>query len=822
MQDNETNQNETVAKPGESEVEQFDVDAIPEVDIGYDDLEQSGETPEGWLLYGNNYRNQRFTVADTITPDTLSDLEREWEITDWGGDTVVEQTGGQGTPLVVPGDPPVMYHVTAPNTLRAIDARSGEILWRYTYHNAAGHVETRPPAARGPAVHGDTVYMSTLDFGLVALNRYTGDEKWYYNGAYKYRGTEISDFQGGRWKGDSDPDTTMHPELSWVRDRGSSSTYPPIVHDGVILKGSFGGEVGVAGWAEGIPTEEKLSEMDLQTEDDAQEEAGEREIRLDGITAGWEVPDDFESPLVGQESNPTLTLEAGTEYTVVWENVDGAPHNFAILTEGGQTPVSSEIIDGQGETQSVTFTASERMSTYVCEVHPQSMRGSIETGAAPAGQETQAGNATADNATTEPLQPDITAQNETAGNITDNTTDRVDDPQAINETQANETENVTAANETAPTEATGTDEGSDDAPINPIRGTEEPVGGEHNTPVWRLHMTPPDDWIGESWKHGGSTVWQAPAVDLETGRAVLPTANPGPWFGTVRPGWNPFTAGKVAVDFQTGNYQWHFQESPHDWWDYDSPNPAVIYDAEVRGEERTLVSWAGKTAWVFTMDLETGELVTRSEPFTEQYNMWDLPTRKSEGEQAADWVMPHLIGGTDPQPASYDPTTQTMVLKGTNQPMKLLWEPIEYELGMDYKGMDIITGAPEQREQLDFWENPVGNLTGIDPVTGEIKWQNWYENFLWGGVLSTASGLTFAGIADGTFRVYDTESGEELGQDEIGPGVDGNPISWVDPETGKQYVSVAAGGSRGGGGLALVTYSLQAEDGEDGQKTETN
>jgi hypothetical protein len=803
MQENEPNQPDTVEKPGESELEQLDVDAIPEVDITYDDLERSGENPEGWLLYGNSYRNQRFTVADAITPDNVSDIEREWEITEWEADTVIEPTGGQGAPLVVPGDPPIMYHVTAPNTLRAINARSGEILWRYTYHNAAGYVETRPPAGRGPAVYGDAVYMTTLDFGLVALNRYTGEEKWYYNGAYEYRGTRISDFQGGEWKGDSDPDTTMHPELSWTRDRGSSSTYPPIVHDGVILKGSFGGEVGVAGWAEGIPTEEKLAEMDLQPEAETEGEAEPGEIRLDGLTAGWQIPEGFASPLVGDGPNPTLTLEAGQEYTVVWENVDGAPHNFAVLTEAGEATVSSEIISGQGETQTVTFTASEQMATYLCEVHPQSMRGDVEV-VAELDREDQVGNATADNVT--------------------------ETPQAINETQANQTadnatadiaDDETAANGMGGTAMNGMG-GIDEAPIQPTRGTEDPVGGEHNTPVWHLRMTPPDEWIGESWKHGGSTVWQAPAVDIETGRAVLPTSNPGPWFGTVRPGWNPFSAGKIAVDFHSGDYQWHFQESPHDWWDYDSPNPAVIYDAEVGGEERTLVSWAGKTAWVFTVDLETGELVTRSEPFTEHHNMWTLPTRKEEGEEAAEWIMPHLIGGTDPQPASYDPTTRTMVLKGTNQPMKLLWEPIEYVLGMDYKGMDIITGASEQREQLDFWENPVGNLTGIDPVTGEIKWQNWYDNFLWGGVLSTASGLTFAGIADGTFRVYDTESGEELGRDEIGPGVDGNPISWVDPETGKQYVSVAAGGSRGGGGLALVTYSLQGDDGGDGQETDPN
>lgn len=757
MRQNRTTQPETVDKPGESEAEQLNIEAIPEVDVTYDDLEQSGENPEGWLLYGNNYRRHNCTTADIVTPDNVSDLQVEWQITDF--DNVVEATGGQGTPLVVPGDPPIMYHTTAPQTVRAIDARNGEILWRYTYNSAAGHVEQRPPASRGCAVLGDTLYYSTLDFGLVALNRYTADEKWYYNGAYEYRGTKVSDFQGGRWMGNNDPNTAMHPELSYVRDRGSSSAYPPIVHDGIILKGSFGGEVGVAGWVEGIPTEEKLAEMDMEETTGGQDQQG-TEIRLDGVTTGWQVPEGFQAPHVGEGPNPTLTLEVGTEYEVTWENVDGAPHNFAILDADGNVMNETEIIS-QGS-QTTTFTAEEGMATYLCQVHPNTMRGAIELGAAD-GAGTPAGTETATETATE-----------------------------------TETETGTPAETQTETPA------------------DEPVGGEHNTPVWRLGLTPPDDWIGESWKHGGSTVWQAPAVDLETGRAVLPTANPGPWFGTVRPGWNPYTAGKVTVDFYTGEYQWHFQESPHDWWDYDSPSPATIFDAEVLGEERTLVSWAGKTGWLFTMDLETGQLVSRSEPFVEHLNIWDLPTRKSEGEEAAEWIMPHLLGGTDPQPSSYDPNTQTLVGKGTNLPVKLLWEPIQYELGRDYKGMDVITGSANQREQIDGWNEPIGNLTGFDPATGEIKWQNWYEDFLWGGSMSTTTGLSFAGIADGTFRAYNTETGEELWKDEIGPGVDGNPISWFDPNTNKQYVSVSAGGSRGGGGLALTTYSLQGETGDGG------
>ena len=85
--------------------------------------------------------------------------------------------------------------------------------------------------------------------------------------------------------------------------------------------------------------------------------------------------------LQGQE-NPTLNLQSGQQYTVVWINMDGQPHNFAVL-DGNGNPIEntrSTIIDQQGATQAVTFTANQQMAEYYCEVHPQSMRGQVQIG----------------------------------------------------------------------------------------------------------------------------------------------------------------------------------------------------------------------------------------------------------------------------------------------------------------------------------------------------------------------------------------------------------------------------------------------------------
>ncbi len=108
----------------------------------------------------------------------------------------------------------------------------------------------------------------------------------------------------------------------------------------------------------------------------AQEDEPE-EIILLGPTPGWigVEPEEIED-----EENPTLELEAGQTYEVTWENPDGLPHNFAILSADGEQLVRSEIIEEAGEEQTVEFEATEEMAEYYCEMHPDTMRGDLVIG----------------------------------------------------------------------------------------------------------------------------------------------------------------------------------------------------------------------------------------------------------------------------------------------------------------------------------------------------------------------------------------------------------------------------------------------------------
>ena len=76
-------------------------------------------------------------------------------------------------------------------------------------------------------------------------------------------------------------------------------------------------------------------------------QSASQEIRLGGEIAGWRgrAPDSIDG-----ESNPTLNLEAGTTYRVVWENLDGMGHNFALLDSAGEALERTQILSEEGET----------------------------------------------------------------------------------------------------------------------------------------------------------------------------------------------------------------------------------------------------------------------------------------------------------------------------------------------------------------------------------------------------------------------------------------------------------------------------------------
>ena len=117
-----------------------------------------------WPTYHGDYSGRRHSPLTQITPENVHQITLAWSF----------QTGQtqqiKSTPILVNG----VIYITTPDNIWAIDARSARQLWRYTYPTNQGfHI-----GHRGAAVYKDSVYLTTPDAHLVALDARTGKVKW--------------------------------------------------------------------------------------------------------------------------------------------------------------------------------------------------------------------------------------------------------------------------------------------------------------------------------------------------------------------------------------------------------------------------------------------------------------------------------------------------------------------------------------------------------------------------------------------------------------------------------------------------------------------
>ena len=64
----------------------------------------------------------------------------------------------------------IMFFFTFPDTVLAIDATNGSLLWRYQHQS-----EVRASQKKGVALHAGRVYVPTSDLHVLALNAKTGE-----------------------------------------------------------------------------------------------------------------------------------------------------------------------------------------------------------------------------------------------------------------------------------------------------------------------------------------------------------------------------------------------------------------------------------------------------------------------------------------------------------------------------------------------------------------------------------------------------------------------------------------------------------------------
>jgi len=166
-----------------------------------------------WLSYRGNLEGWGFSTLDEITTDNIANLEPVWTFS-------TGVLGGHESPPIV--NDGIMFVTTPGNLLYAIDAASGDLLWRYQHDLPQTYIAFHR-TNRGVALYGDKVYMATLDARVVALDAATGEKIW---------------------------DTAVQDNYF-----GYYITTAPLAVDGKIMVGTSGGELGIRGFVVALDSE---------------------------------------------------------------------------------------------------------------------------------------------------------------------------------------------------------------------------------------------------------------------------------------------------------------------------------------------------------------------------------------------------------------------------------------------------------------------------------------------------------------------------------------------------------------------------------------
>ena len=175
--------------------------------VPYQRIVNADKEPQNWLTYSRTYDGNRYSPLTQITPANVARLKPLWIY------QIEQMDHFETTPIAVDG---ILYATEAPDSVSALDARSGRRLWRYVRPVPADIQVCCGRVNRGVAVLDDTVYVGTLDAHLIALNAHNGAVEW---------DTTVADYKSGH-----------------------SLTGAPLAIDGKVVVGIAGGEYGIRGF----------------------------------------------------------------------------------------------------------------------------------------------------------------------------------------------------------------------------------------------------------------------------------------------------------------------------------------------------------------------------------------------------------------------------------------------------------------------------------------------------------------------------------------------------------------------------------------------
>jgi quinohemoprotein ethanol dehydrogenase len=364
-----------------------------------------------------------------------------------------------------------------------------------------------------------------------------------------------------------------------------------------------------------------------------------------------------------------------------------------------------------------------------------------------------------------------------------------------------------------------------------VRGYVSAYDADTGKLAWRFYTVPGDPskpfenaamekvaktWTGEWWKvGGGGTVWDSMAYDPQLALLYIGTANGTPWDSRMRSpkgGDNLFTSSVVALKAETGEYVWHYQETPGDSWDFDSAEQMILADLNIGGSVRKVLLHAPKNGFFYVLDRATGEVVS-AKPYTTVTWASGIDTKTGKPIELTDVryealqkgvpITPGPLGGHSWHSMSFSPLTGFVYIPvqdsgffyKSEKPFQS--KTLAYNTGLDF----VAAGMPQKPEvKKSILDSIKGRLVAWDPVAQKEVWRADRRSPVNGGVLSTAGNLVFQGTAQGQLEAYNAQTGQRLWSAETQSGVVAAPVSYT--VNGEQYVAVLAGW---GGVFSLAT-----------------
>src|SRR5262249_55344378 len=307
------------------------------------------------------------------------------------------------------------------------------------------------------------------------------------------------------------------------------------------------------------------------------------------------------------------------------------------------------------------------------------------------------------------------------------------------------------------------------------------------------------------------------------------TGNGGPWPEELRKSKgkdNLFVCSILAVNADTGELKWDYQNTPGDSWDFDSVQSFILADMKIYGRSRKVIMQANKNGFYYVLDRVTGSFISAQPWVTVTWAKGiDPETGRPIINPEAHYdngggtvtVQPGAGGGHNWSPMSYNPTTGLVYIPTTTTSSgtytvdpNFTYVPGRSNTGLLRGNRGGGGGAPPADNRGAAPQPPAnpakvlpaigptppegqrGMLVAWDPVTQKERWRTPGGGGIGGGTVTTASNLVFQVINDGRLMAYSADKGEKLLEIQTGlRGGMGPPITFM--IDGNQYVALAGG-----------------------------